>query len=394
MTSCPPPSSRDRASAALRSNLSEVRAQVVSGTYASIGPFAVSVRDVFAACYMTHGHPDRSALSKKCERLDSVFEQNVTLLPRHLRDAASLFAAPTAVLGAAEETKPAAANSYTGRRAAQVQAVSTLRLVESFKQRTAAQADMEKARAAKERRERAVAEAEAWAAEAVDPRALDELRRSYDVVSLTTFLVSFAGPLSIPLLANATSFALIEYEIALLSCPHASLLFRVALDALLRHSTVKNGQFPPPPKTTPSGASLAAQLAQRVDAWARTLARVERQEARGEEVEEWDLVLSEGYGLREIVDRLGELAPLSTALRARGLDGLTAWQRAALLHGVAEQALETDRDIYKRMHAAEIEASRPTLLGRDAAGRWYYHFGALVSDTAEGRLYSLTSPWR
>ena len=49
-----------------RSTLVDVRATLVSGGYAGIGAFAVAVRDVFAACYMTHGHPDRSALSKKC----------------------------------------------------------------------------------------------------------------------------------------------------------------------------------------------------------------------------------------------------------------------------------------------------------------------------------------
>ena len=127
----------------------------------------MAVRDVFASCYLTQGHPDRSPVSKKCERLDAVFEQNITLLPRYLRDAASLFAAPTAVLGPREEVAPSA-NSFTGRRQTQVQAVSTLRLVESFKQRLAAESDAQKARAARERRERLISEAEAWASESID----------------------------------------------------------------------------------------------------------------------------------------------------------------------------------------------------------------------------------
>ena len=99
---------------------------MVAGAYKGLGEFAVAVRDVFASCYLTQGHPDRSPVSKKCERLDAVFEQNITLLPRYLRDAASLFAAPTAVLGPREEVAPSA-NSFTGRRQTQVQAVSTLR---------------------------------------------------------------------------------------------------------------------------------------------------------------------------------------------------------------------------------------------------------------------------
>mgnify|MGYP004126369789 CR=1 FL=1 len=59
------------------------------------------VRDVFASCYLVHGHPERSLLSKKCERLDAIFEQNVTLLPLKQREAASLLAAPTTLLSSA-----------------------------------------------------------------------------------------------------------------------------------------------------------------------------------------------------------------------------------------------------------------------------------------------------
>mgnify|MGYP004297221077 CR=1 FL=1 len=66
-----------------------VRSDLIAGSFDGIGPFASRVRDVFAACYQQHGHPDRSALSKKCERLDSVFEQNVTLFFRHRLAAAT-----------------------------------------------------------------------------------------------------------------------------------------------------------------------------------------------------------------------------------------------------------------------------------------------------------------
>ena len=354
----------------------------------------MAVRDVFASCYLTQGHPDRSPVSKKCERLDAVFEQNITLLPRYLRDAASLFAAPTAVLGPREEVAPSA-NSFTGRRQTQVQAVSTLRLVESFKQRQAAESDAQKARAARERRERLISEAEAWASESIDTPALETLRLDFDAVSLSAFVTAFATPLAIPALANAPGFSLLEFEIGLLAFPHASILLRVSVDAMLRHSTVRNGQFVPPSKTgPPSGAALAGQLAQRVDAWARQLHKVLRQEARGEEVEEWDLPYSEGYGLREIIDRLGPLANVSAALKSGGMMALSLAQRACLLHGIAEQMLDTDRDVYKRMAPTEIELARPQMLGRDSNGRWYYHFALLTSDAPEGRLYTLTSPYR
>jgi hypothetical protein len=48
-----------------------------------------------------------------------------------------------------------------------------------------------------------------------------------------------------------------------------------------------------------------------------------------------------------------------------------------------------DKDIWKRMEAAEIAAQRATVLGRDQNGRWHYHLPAL-----EHRVYSLASPWR
>lgn len=293
-----------------------------------------------------------------------------------------------------EEVAPSA-NSFTGRRQTQVQAVSTLRLVESFKQRLAAESDAQKARAARERRERLIAEAEAWASESIDTPALETLRLDFDAVSLSAFVTAFATPLAIPALANAPGFSLLEFEIGLLAFPHASILLRVSVDAMLRHSTVRNGQFVTPSKTgPPSGAALAGQLAQRVDAWARQLHKVLRQEARGEEVEEWDLPYSEGYGLREIIDRLGPLANVSAALKSGGMMALSLAQRACLLHGIAEQMLDTDRDVYKRMAPAEIELARPQMLGRDSNGRWYYHFALLTSDAPEGRLYTLTSPYR
>ena len=86
----------------VKPSLASVRSTLLSGGFPAIGPFAVAVRDVFANCYLTHGHPDRSALSKKCERIDAVFEQQIFLLPKTQREAASLAQAPTSLLGGAD----------------------------------------------------------------------------------------------------------------------------------------------------------------------------------------------------------------------------------------------------------------------------------------------------
>ena len=92
-----------------------VRARLVSGGFSGPGEFAASVRDVFANCYLLHGHPDKSTISKACARLDSVFEQNINVLPRNWRDAASLFAAPNTLCGPPEEKKTDA-DADSGRR--------------------------------------------------------------------------------------------------------------------------------------------------------------------------------------------------------------------------------------------------------------------------------------
>ena len=87
-------------------SLAAVRAKLSAGGFVAIAPFASAVRDVFASCYLVHGHPDRSPLSKKCERLDAIFEQNVTLLPLKQREAASLLTAPTTLLSSAAPLLP------------------------------------------------------------------------------------------------------------------------------------------------------------------------------------------------------------------------------------------------------------------------------------------------
>ena len=210
--------------------LAAVRAKLSIGGFTAIAPFASSVRDVFASCYLVHGHPERSLLSKKCERLDAIFEQNVTLLPLKQREAASLLAAPTTLLSSATpengSSSADAAGEGSGRRSArggavrQTQAPSTLRLVEMRKQAEAALAEQERARVNREKRELAIKDAEAWAEKEVDPAALDALRASYDGASVCHFISAFVAVLGVP------NFVLVEFELALVHFSAGSLLMR------------------------------------------------------------------------------------------------------------------------------------------------------------------------
>ena len=190
-----------------------------------------------AAPTLPPSRPCRRRAVRRCERLDAVFEQNITLLPRALRDNATLLIAPTSLLGGTpeeEKKQPSgeATTRTTGRRAAQVQAPSTLQLIELRKSREAAAADLERARASREKRERTIAEAEEWAARHVDAGAIESLRRSYDGLSLLHFLESFAAPLGVH------PFSGVEIELGLVAFPTISALLRELLDVLLRHSQV------------------------------------------------------------------------------------------------------------------------------------------------------------
>ena len=104
---------------------------------------------------------DATPASVPCLTLASAAPLPAPLLPRS--QAAALHVAPTTLFGGPVEDKKGEEEDYNGRRKsgrqqAQVQAVSTLRLVEMHKQQVAAVADAERARAAKEKRGRILAE--------------------------------------------------------------------------------------------------------------------------------------------------------------------------------------------------------------------------------------------
>ena len=70
-------------------NLWDVHEDFKAGKLAGIAEFAAAARGVFYKCYYTYGaSPEAHYLSKACEKVDLIFEQQVVLLPRSMREQA------------------------------------------------------------------------------------------------------------------------------------------------------------------------------------------------------------------------------------------------------------------------------------------------------------------
>ena len=74
--------------AGVQPNLWDLFQTFKRGSLHGMSGFAAEVRSIFYKCYHTFGLPEASPLSKQCEKLDLVFEQQVNLLPRSLREQA------------------------------------------------------------------------------------------------------------------------------------------------------------------------------------------------------------------------------------------------------------------------------------------------------------------
>ena len=95
--------------------------------------------------------------------------------------------------------------------------MTTLQLVERRKLAEQQAQEQEKARVAREKREKAIMEAEEWARHEVKEEALRALRESYDGASVCHFLLAFAPVMGVP------GMLLLELEIALAHFPSASM---------------------------------------------------------------------------------------------------------------------------------------------------------------------------
>ena len=231
------------------------------------------MRSVFHKCYHTFGMPDVAHLSKCCEKLDLVFEQQINLLPRSLREQAVM---PQPQQDGGVDEDGAEERRRSSRARVGVQMLTTLQLVELEKRRRRGEEDKERQR----ERERVRLVAEAWAAETVTPAALARVRASFDAVTVCYFCARHAERLGLP------SFSLAEFEAGLGCFAAQCTLLRAALVQLLRLSETDRKAAAAVP-AEPTASWVAVALAKRLGMWALHVREAKRIEESGDYPEEW-----------------------------------------------------------------------------------------------------------
>ena len=355
--------------AAVSPNVHDVFLRFKQGEISGMAAFASEVRSVFHKCYHTFGMPEAAFISKCCEKLDLVFEQQINLLPRSLREQAVMPQPPQG--GEAEGEEGGEERRRSSRARVSVQMLTTLQLVELEKRRRRGEEDKEKQR----ERERVRLVAEAWAAETVTPAALARVRASFDAVTVCYFCARHAERIGLP------AFSLAEFEAGLGCFAAQCTLLRAALVQLLRLSETDRKAVAAQP-AEPTAAWVAKALAKRIGVWALNVQNAKRIEESGDYPDEWLEPYCEDGELQELLVGLGDLDELQAALAASGLAALSLEQLSRLLRALCEQLLKLDRSV------ALVDAEDPSkarFLGRDSGGEAYFHFGAPF-----GRLYALS----
>ena len=329
------------------------------------------VREVFAHCYRAHGHPDASLLSRKCERVDALFEQQVALLNRTLRELASIANARNAVQsgdGGGDDGDGPAGERRSSRASRGSSVLSTLQMVELEKRQEQGRQEAAK----REERERERAEAEAWADREVAAVDLKEVRGCYDAVSATHWLLSLGEALGL------AAFCPTEFEMALsLERPERCSVVRSAIHTLLsatkppssKDRAASRGGAPPGP---PGEYALCGALADRIELW-RSL----RKSAEEAEQDEHRYLFPEQLRpyteigeMAELLDGLGDdLGAVAAQLRAHGLGALDLGQMARLLRLLCEQALMTTPRLRRPRPRARCTARRASSSGSAPARR-------------------------
>ena len=364
-------------------NLWDVHEDFKAGKLAGIAEFAAAARGVFYKCYYTYGaSPDAHYLSKACEKVDLIFEQQVVLLPRSMREQAVMPQPQRDV--EEQELADGVERRRSDRARVGSQMFTTQMLVEQEKRRRRGEEERER----REERERQRIAAEEWARETIDEGAVAKLQGSLDGVSVTYFCCRYADALGLG------AFSLVELETALACFAAHSTLLRSALWALLRLSPAKGvpSKDKQPPLVEPSASKLAKALAARLAHWKHQLDKVKRDEEAGLEVETDALMYAEDEELHALLtgapSPLGDLDALQERLAA---DGLAALQPPALLarvmHALIEQVLKVDKSVAQNVDDSAGDEGRARCLGRDSAGDVYFWFGPAVLQG--GRLVAL-----
>ena len=368
----------------LQPNLWDVHEDFKAGKLSGIAEFAAAVRGVFYKCYYTYGaSPDAHYLSKACEKVDLIFEQQVVLLPRSMREQAVMPQPQREV--EEQDLADGVERRRSDRARVGSQMFTTQMLVEQEKRRRRGEEERER----REERERQRIVAEEWARQTIDADAVAKLQGSLDGVSVTYFCCRHADALGLG------AFSLVELETALACFAAHSTLLRSALWALLRLSPTKgvpSKKDKQPPLVEPSASKVAKALVARVAHWKHQLEKVKHDEEVGLEVENDALMYAEDEELHSLLtgeqNPLGDLDELQQRLAT---DGLAALQPPALLvrvmHVLIEQVLKVDKSVAQNADDSAGDEGRARCLGRDSAGDIYFWFGPAVLQG--GRLVAL-----
>ncbi len=351
-----------------------VRDKMISAEIMDVAGFAREVRHVFAACYLAHGHPDATPISRKCQRLDAVFEQNISLLPRAMRAKAVLvslagYGGDTGGAGANGEPAPSSERDGARRssraRSETSSNVSTLQLVMAERQRIRGAQELLK----RQEREKARALAEEWASSAVDADTLRSVRCSAAAVHVAQFLVLCGSALGIDL-------RLAELEMAIVAFPRASLLLRGAIIALLRAAGHRVGAKGIADDDL-SAVMVEGALADAVAHWAKQLVAAAQADGVYSELDPTLEAFCPDGDMHDALKPLGDLGVLGSALRsADGLGALEPHARVSLLYALCEAVILYDHGITTRFtqpDGSPLIGGRARCLGGDSSGCWCAH---------------------
>ncbi|EEC12511.1 bromodomain-containing protein, putative [Ixodes scapularis] len=348
--------------------LSRVRASLDADEYASITEVVRDLRLILENCYRFFG--PSHCFSKKAQKLETVLEQKLALLPRELREKTTLEATTL-------DNRDVCAQR-AGRRARLSNLLpsgESSALLQLVKAEKAARAREERLKQREERKvEKEVAQQAAadWD-NATFAEGLAQLSSFWEVPQVCQFLRVTQEPLQLP------QAPMCELERMFLM-PQKSSLLAVFMTCLLvapQHRPKVLVQPPMPYRV------WAERLRNRLQVWYRTYHGSQRN----------GLKVFEAHGIEEqFFTVLGDADPLDS----KDYHDLTLHHRVWLFKALCDHKLGQHRRVQEWMAEQEADSLRETLLGQDREGRTYLYFPCLCEQDLriyrQGRLEYQETP--
>ncbi|CAN8004181.1 unnamed protein product [Ixodes hexagonus] len=349
--------------------LSRVKASLEADEYASITEVVRDLRLILENCYRFFG--PSHCFSKKAQKLETVLEQKLALLPRELREKTTLEATTL-------DNRDTCAQR-AGRRARLSNLLpsgESSALLQLVKAEKAARAREERLKQREERKvEKEVAQQAAtdWD-HSTFGEGLAQLSSFWEVPQVCHFLRVTQEPLQLP------QAPMCELERMFLM-PQKSSLLAVFMTCLLvapQHRPKVLVQPPMPYRV------WAERLRNRLQVWYRTYHSSQRN----------GLKVFEAHGIEEqFFAVLGDADPLES----KDYHDLTLRHRVWLFKALCDHKLGQHRRVQEWMAEQEADSLRETLLGQDREGRTYLYFPCLCEQDLriyrQGRLeYEETPP--